>query len=106
MAAVVLMARETAESRGLKPMARMVDYAFAGVDPKYMGIGPVPAIRNVLEKTQGRQAKVFGRDIEPDQGQDGDQARQHQQHVDLQFTTAEIQAAALLRPGHEQQRGK
>jgi acetyl-CoA C-acetyltransferase len=50
-AAVVLMARETAESRGLKPMARMVDYAFAGVDPKYMGIGPVPAIRNVLEKT-------------------------------------------------------
>ncbi len=50
-AAVVLMARETAESRGLKPMARMVDYAFAGVDPKFMGIGPVPAIRNVLERT-------------------------------------------------------
>jgi acetyl-CoA C-acetyltransferase len=50
-AAVILMAGDTAASRGLKPMARMVDYAFAGVDPKYMGIGPVPAIRNVLERT-------------------------------------------------------
>ncbi len=50
-AAVILMGRDAAESRGLKPMARMVDYAFAGVDPKYMGIGPVPAIRNVLERT-------------------------------------------------------
>ena len=50
-AAVVLMNRSTAENQGLKPMARLVDYAFAGVDPKYMGIGPVPAIRNVLDKT-------------------------------------------------------
>ena len=32
-------------------MARFVDYAFAGVDPRYMGIGPVPAIRNVMEKS-------------------------------------------------------
>ena len=50
-AAVILMEREAAQSKGLKPMARLVDYAFAGVDPKYMGIGPVPTIRNVMEKS-------------------------------------------------------
>jgi acetyl-CoA C-acetyltransferase len=49
--AVVLMNRETAEQRGLKPMARLVGYAYAGVEPKYMGIGPVPAIRSVLNKS-------------------------------------------------------
>jgi acetyl-CoA C-acetyltransferase len=49
--ALVLMERAAAEARGLKPMARMVGYAFAGVDPKYMGIGPVPAVRTLLEKT-------------------------------------------------------
>ena len=50
-AAVIIMERGAAEKRGLKPIMRLVDYAFAGVDPKYMGIGPVPAVRNVLERT-------------------------------------------------------
>jgi acetyl-CoA C-acetyltransferase len=50
-AAVILMERSAAEKRGLKPLARLVDYSFAGVDPKYMGIGPVPAVRTILEKT-------------------------------------------------------
>jgi acetyl-CoA C-acetyltransferase len=49
-AAVVLMERGAAEARGLKPMARLVAYAHAGVEPKYMGIGPVPAVRKVLDK--------------------------------------------------------
>jgi acetyl-CoA C-acetyltransferase len=49
-AAVVLMERGEAERRGLKPLARLVSYAHAGVDPKYMGIGPVPASRKALEK--------------------------------------------------------
>ena len=49
-AAVVLMERAEAERRGIKPMARLVAYAHAGVDPLYMGIGPVPATRKVLEK--------------------------------------------------------
>ncbi|VWX56050.1 Beta-ketothiolase BktB [Burkholderiales bacterium 8X] len=49
-AAVVLMSASEAERRGLKPMARVVAYAFAGVDPAYMGIGPVPASRKALEK--------------------------------------------------------
>lgn len=49
-AAVVLMERSVAEKRGLKPMARLVSYGHAGVDPKYMGIGPVPATKNALER--------------------------------------------------------
>ncbi len=49
-AAVVLMERRTAEDRGLQPLARLVGYAFAGVEPNYIGMGPVPAVRNVLER--------------------------------------------------------
>jgi len=49
--AVVLMAREVAEKRGIKPLARLVGYGHAGVDPKYMGIGPVPATQSVMKKT-------------------------------------------------------
>ena len=49
-AAVVLMERGLAEKRGLHPIGRLVDYAYAGVDPKYMGIGPVPAVQNLLKK--------------------------------------------------------
>ncbi|SFU57089.1 beta-ketothiolase BktB [Pseudoduganella namucuonensis] len=49
-AALVLMERGVAERRGLKPLARLVSYANAGVDPKYMGIGPVPASRKALER--------------------------------------------------------
>lgn len=50
-AAIVLMNRETAEQRGFKPMASLVAYSHAGVEPQYMGIGPVPAIRSVLKKS-------------------------------------------------------
>ncbi len=49
-AAVVLMERKAAEARGATPMARLVSYAHAGVDPAYMGIGPVPATRKALER--------------------------------------------------------
>lgn len=49
--AVVLMERGEAERRGLQPMGRLVAYTYAGVDPKYMGIGPVPAVRSLLQKT-------------------------------------------------------
>jgi acetyl-CoA C-acetyltransferase len=48
--AVVLMERAAAEKRGLKPLARLVSYGHAGVDPKIMGIGPVPSSRKALEK--------------------------------------------------------
>jgi acetyl-CoA C-acetyltransferase len=50
-AAVVLADGEYAKKRGLKPIGRLVGYAYAGVDPKYMGIGPVPAVQKLLEKT-------------------------------------------------------
>ncbi len=50
-AAVVLMEASEAQNRGLKPLGRLVGYAFAGVEPKYMGIGPIPAVRKVLERT-------------------------------------------------------
>ncbi|APC68627.1 MULTISPECIES: beta-ketothiolase BktB [Ralstonia solanacearum species complex] len=49
-AALVLMERSLAERRGLKPLARLVSYGHAGVDPKVMGIGPVPATRKALER--------------------------------------------------------
>ena len=49
-AAVVLMEKSVAQARGLKPLARLVAYAHAGVDPQYMGIGPVPASRMALQK--------------------------------------------------------
>jgi acetyl-CoA C-acetyltransferase len=50
-AAVVLMDKQAAEERGLKPLGYLVDYALAGVEPKYMGMGPVPAVRQLLAKT-------------------------------------------------------
>jgi acetyl-CoA C-acetyltransferase len=49
-AAVVLMEAGEAESRGLRPLGRLVAYAHAGVEPKYMGVGPVPAVRKALER--------------------------------------------------------
>jgi acetyl-CoA C-acetyltransferase len=51
-AAVLLMEASEAARRGLQPLGRLVAYAHAGVDPKYMGIGPVPAIRNVLARAK------------------------------------------------------
>ncbi|TXI19146.1 MAG: acetyl-CoA C-acyltransferase [Nitrosomonas sp.] len=50
-AALVLMESGLAEKRNLKPMARLVAYGHAGVDPKLMGIGPVPAVQNALRRT-------------------------------------------------------
>jgi len=49
-AALVLMAAADAEKRGLTPLARIVSFASAGVDPKIMGIGPIPASRAALKK--------------------------------------------------------
>ena len=49
-AAIVMMEKSAAEKQGLKPMARLVSYGLAGVDPKIMGIGPVPACKIALDK--------------------------------------------------------
>jgi acetyl-CoA C-acetyltransferase len=50
-AAVVLTSADYAKQRGLKPLARIVGWATVGVDPRIMGIGPVPAIRKLLDRT-------------------------------------------------------
>ncbi|WP_348389542.1 acetyl-CoA C-acyltransferase family protein [Thalassotalea nanhaiensis] len=50
-AALVMADSEYAAANGLKPLAKLVGYAFAGVAPEVMGIGPVPAVNKLLEKT-------------------------------------------------------
>jgi acetyl-CoA C-acetyltransferase len=50
-AAVVLASADAARTRGLKPRARILGWASAGVDPRLMGIGPVPAIEKLRERT-------------------------------------------------------
>ena len=49
-AAVVLMEKSAAVKKGLKPMARLIAYGHAGVDPKIMGLGPVSAVKSALAK--------------------------------------------------------
>ena len=50
-AAVPLVAGDRVQALGVKPLARLVGYAHAGVEPAYMGIGPVPATQKVLART-------------------------------------------------------
>lgn len=49
-ACVIVMSKEKADQLGLKPLVTIVSHASAGVDPKIMGIGPVPAVRKAMEK--------------------------------------------------------
>jgi acetyl-CoA C-acetyltransferase len=51
-ACVVLMERRAAERKGLKPMARLLSYGHAGIDPKIMGLGPVSAVKRALAKAE------------------------------------------------------
>ncbi len=57
-AALVLVSAEKAKRAARRPLARIVDYATAGVDPRLMGIGPVPAIQKLLYKT-GRRLEDY-----------------------------------------------
>ena len=50
-AAVVIMSADAAKKKGLRPLARIIGWASAGVDPRMMGIGPVPAVKKLLDKT-------------------------------------------------------
>jgi acetyl-CoA C-acetyltransferase len=49
-AAIIVMSKEKADALGVKPMAKIISYASAGVDPKYMGIGPVFSTEKALKK--------------------------------------------------------
>ncbi len=57
-AACVIASERLAKEKGLKPLGRLVGWAVAGVEPKYMGIGPAPAIRKLLQKTGITMAAV------------------------------------------------
>jgi acetyl-CoA C-acetyltransferase len=50
-AAVVLMEAKAAQKAGAKPLARMLGYSHAGVEPQVMGLGPIPAVKRIFEKT-------------------------------------------------------
>ena len=68
-AALVLMTAEKAAELGLKPMAKIVSYASAGVDPAIMGIGPIPASRKALAKANeafAAQTVEVGRELQLD----------------------------------------
>jgi acetyl-CoA C-acetyltransferase len=58
--AMVLMNDEAMERSGASPLARIVDYEIVGVDPRVMGIGPVPAVRRLLER---RELALEGVDV-------------------------------------------
>ncbi len=51
-AALVLTSQQEAEARGLKPRARFISYAFAGVKPNLMGLGPIPAVNTALQQVK------------------------------------------------------
>jgi acetyl-CoA C-acetyltransferase len=57
-AALVLMDAAAAKRSGAKPMARLVAYAHAGVEPQLMGLGPIPAVRRVFEKAGLKPADI------------------------------------------------
>ena len=56
--AIVMMEAGAAKRANAKPLARLVGYAHAGVDPQLMGLGPIPAVRRVFEKTGLRPADI------------------------------------------------
>ena len=57
-AAVVLTTSEHAKRNNLKPMARLIAYAHAGVEPQVMGLGPIPAVKKVFEKSGLKPADI------------------------------------------------
>jgi len=57
-AAVVLMEKAAAQKQGAKPLARLVAYSHAGVEPQLMGLGPIPAVKRVFEKAGLRPADM------------------------------------------------
>ncbi|HZS39979.1 MAG TPA: acetyl-CoA C-acetyltransferase [Polyangia bacterium] len=56
--ALVLCSKEAGQKLGLKPLAKLLNWSFTGVDPKIMGIGPAPAIRRLVERT-GKKLSDF-----------------------------------------------
>ena len=57
-AALVLVSGDKLKALNLKPLARLVAYGHAGVEPAYMGIGPVPATRQALQRAESHKAQL------------------------------------------------
>jgi acetyl-CoA C-acetyltransferase len=57
-AAMIVAERSWAEKNGLQPMARLVSYGIAAVEPGFFGVGPVPAVRQALERAGWKTADV------------------------------------------------
>jgi acetyl-CoA acetyltransferase family protein len=57
-AALLLCSKETGQKHGWKPLARILQWAYTGCDPRIMGIGPAPAIRMLLERSGRKQADI------------------------------------------------
>ena len=57
-ACLVLMTEEAAKAKGLKPLARLVQWGISGVEPSEMGIGPAPAIRSALARAELKQSDI------------------------------------------------
>ncbi len=57
-ACLVVTTEEYAKAKGLKPLARLVNWGVAGVDPAIMGIGPAPAIQNALARAELKQSDI------------------------------------------------
>jgi acetyl-CoA C-acetyltransferase len=58
-AAMILMSADKAKEMGLKPLVKIRSYSSAAIDPAYMGVGPVPAVRKILKK-EGLSINDFG----------------------------------------------
>lgn len=67
-AAVLLMKKSEAENRGLAPLARIVSWAQAGVEPSIMGTGPIPAIKQAVSCLSPTLSLPAGADTETSQG--------------------------------------
>ena len=65
--AMILMSKETARKKGIKPLATIRSIGFAGVDPTIMGAGPVPASKNGARKSrpQGLRTSTSGKSTRP-----------------------------------------
>ena len=57
-ASMVMSTRSWADKKGLKPMGRLINWGIAGCAPKIMGIGPVPAVRNLLERAECKLSDI------------------------------------------------
>ena len=129
-AAVIVTSAEAARDRGLEPLARLVSFATAGVEPERFGIGPVPAVRKALARAgltldqidldrvergirvtgSGLLARAADRSRAPQRQRRRDRARPptwlHWRQADDLTSLRDAPAKRALRPGHDVCRGR